>query len=361
MISFAPTDEQRLIAETLDGFARTELRPAAKGLDKAGRLDDGLLDSLWRTGLLDLALGEDGEHARSRVSTCIALEKLGYADASVAVALAAPLAFVQSVMDHGSAAQRDAVRRDWSAGSYRAAAVAVQEPGFGFNPAVLRTAARADADGFVLSGEKAFVPLAHACTDFLVLATAEDRSEAFLVPADAPGVVVAKPAGSLGLKALGLADIRFDDVRLPRSARLGDGNGCDVGRIVDAARVGIAAILTGVCGAVLEHLVPYLQQRTAHGTALARKQSVAFRLADMAIDIPAMRWMCWRAADVMDKGRDASREARLAQVHAAEQAAWITDEGIQLMGGHGYMRDNPVERWYRDARMLAALEGVVGL
>jgi alkylation response protein AidB-like acyl-CoA dehydrogenase len=360
VISFSPTEEQSIARDMLDAFARDMLRPGARDADRAGRLEDGMIDALAATGLIDLAL-EPADGARTRISDAIALESIARGDAAFAVALAAPLGFVRALMDHGTPEQRASLSRRWSTDPRRSAAILVHEPVFGFDPAAPAARVDAEGDAFVLSGVKSFVPRAGDCAEFLVIATDPHGLSAWIVPVDAPGVTVQPSDGTLGLRALAPAEVRFADVRLTRDARLGGDGGCDVQMLIDAGRVANAAILTGVAGAVFDHLLPYLKQRVAHGSALAQKQSVAFRLADMRIDIPSMRWMVWRAADVMDKGRPATRDARLAQLHCTEQAMWITDEGVQLMGGHGYLRDNPVERWYRDVRTLAALEGIVGL
>jgi alkylation response protein AidB-like acyl-CoA dehydrogenase len=361
MISFAPSEEQHLAGAMLDEMARDLLRPAAKTLDDDGTIPSDLLDHLWSTGLVEAALAAEPSEPRSRTGSCIALEALGWADAALAVAIAAPLGFVQALGDHGTADQK-AFAHDFAASPrWRGAALLVQEPGFGFDPADIATSATRVEDGYRLTGRKAFVPLPSLCTDFLVVARYDDGLAAFIVPADSAGIRIEAAAGTLGLKSLGLAEVGFGDVRLPATARLGGEGGCDVLALIASARIAAAAMLTGISRAVLDYLTPYLKDRVAHGTPLARKQSVAFRLADMATEIPAMRWMCWQAACPLERGENAMREARLAQIRCAEQAGWITDEGVQLMGGHGYMRENPVERWYRDSRMLASLEGVCGL
>jgi alkylation response protein AidB-like acyl-CoA dehydrogenase len=158
-----------------------------------------------------------------------------------------------------------------------------------------------------------------------------------------------------------MADVEFDGVLVPATMRLGEHNGCDVQRIVDAARTGIAAILTGMSRGVLEYCVPYLKERVVHGVPLARKQVIAFRLADMHIEVEAMRWMSWRAASELESKRPATRSAQLAYTYAATQAMSIADEGVQAFGGHGFVRAHPIEMWYRNARSLSVLEGVGGI
>jgi alkylation response protein AidB-like acyl-CoA dehydrogenase len=144
-------------------------------------------------------------------------------------------------------------------------------------------------------------------------------------------------------------------------ACLGEGAGCDVQRIIDSARTALSAIMTGTSRAVMEFAMPYTKERIVHGDALAKKQTIAFRLANMRIETDAMRWMSWKAASILEKVGDATRQAQLAYTYAGEQAMWIADEGVQMLGGHGYLRDNPVEMWYRDTRTVSVLEGAVGV
>ena len=142
--------------------------------------------------------------------------------------------------------------------------------------------------------------------------------------------------------------------------RLGGNRGCNVQRIMDLARIGLSAILTGLSRAVFDHALPYTKERVVHGEAIARKQTVAFRLADMYTEIEAMRWMVWRAAVELDKQPTATRNARLAQRYAGEHALWIADERLQMFGDHGFVREQPLEMWYRNARSISILEGMVG-
>jgi alkylation response protein AidB-like acyl-CoA dehydrogenase len=158
-----------------------------------------------------------------------------------------------------------------------------------------------------------------------------------------------------------MAAVSFKDVELSASARLGESAGCDVQRIIDSARTALSAIMTGTSRAVMEFVMPYTKERVVHGDALAKKQTIAFRLADMRIETDAMRWMTWKASSILEQGGDATRQAQLAYTYCGENAMWIADEGVQMLGGHGYLRDNPVEMWYRDTRTVSVLEGAVGV
>lgn len=235
------------------------------------------------------------------------------------------------------------------------------EPEFLFDISAMRTSAIKTSSGYRLSGIKAMVPLAHRCSHFLVIAKCDGALDAFIVDRRTKGVVVDDARPNLGLRALQMADVKFTDVELESNARLGNAARCDVQEIIDSARTALAAIMAGISRAVFEFVMPYTKERVVHGNALAKKQVIAFRLADMRIETDAMRWMTWKAASILEHGGDATRQAQLAYTYAAEQAMWIADEGVQMLGGHGYLRDNPVEMWYRDARTVSVMEGAVGV
>lgn len=359
MISFEATDEQVLASDMLKSLASQVLRPLARACDRTGSLSADVTEALAATGLIDLALEGQPPDSQCALSNAMAIEAIAHGDASFAIAVAATLGHVTAVMRFGAHTQRAQLRERWSSGQAQAAAVLIQEPGFHFDARRPRCEVRRQGGTLAITGTKSMVPRANACDEFTVIANCEGAAVAIVVPADTAGLEVRPSSATLGLRSLELAEVVFDNVVLPEAALLGDGSTAIL--LANSARAAMAAILTGVSDAVADYLVPYLKDRQAHGSALARKQSVAFRLAEMTIDVRSMRWMTWQAATAIDKRRESERPARLAHLHAAEKALWITDEGVQLMGGHGYMRDNPVERWYRDVRTVAGLEGVVGL
>ncbi|ATE63656.1 acyl-CoA dehydrogenase family protein [Rhizorhabdus dicambivorans] len=363
MISFELTEEQEIARSTVREFAGQVLRPLARQADVDGRIEDETLDQLWSLGVVQSMIDQDGaEPDQSAILSALLLEELGWADAAFGVALASPLGFVRAVKEQGSAAQKEALLPLFTGDRYHGAAVALAEPGLIDNGIeALSTKAEADPAGYRLTGAKVQVPLGDKCSHFLVIAQHDGKPDAFIVPRDAAGVVIDKSERQLGLSGLGSVTLRLDNVVLGHDARLGENHGCDVQRIVDAARVGASSILVGLCRGVYDHSVVYTKERHVHGSALAQKQSVAFRLVDMFVETEASRWMCWRAATEIDKGQEATRSAALAQSYTREQATWIADEGVQLMGGHGFMRANPVELWFRNARTLSLLEGTASV
>jgi len=364
MISFAMTDEQEAAREAVRGFAADAMRPVARAYDEASAIPDAFFARAWELGLTATQIPEaHGGYgaARSPVTNAIVLEELAHGDAALALAAVTPTLFAYAVADHGTDAQRAAYLPALCGERFQAASLAVNEPAPGFNPLAPRTTASRNGKGFVLSGTKCFVPLADRASRFLVVARHGDRLDAFIVPREAPGLGIAEPEKNLGLKALSTNTLTFDGVRVPEDDRLGGSRGADIARLLNHCRVGVAAVLNGVARAVLDYCVPYAKERVAFGEAIARKQSIAFRLAEMHIEIESMRWMVWKAASELELGADATRSAHLARSYAAEKALWIADNGVQVLGGHGFIREHPVEMWYRNARTLGVLEGIVSV
>jgi alkylation response protein AidB-like acyl-CoA dehydrogenase len=362
MISFAMTDEQESAREAMRGFAADALRPVARDCDEAAAIPDAFFAQAWELGLtatqLPEAYGGYGA-ARSPVTNAVVLEELAHGDATLAVAAATPSLFAYAIADQGSDEQRAAYLPALCGARFAAASLAVAEPTPAFDVFAPRTAAARNGRGFVLSGTKCFVPLADRASHFLIVARHGERLDGFIVPRDADGLTISEAEKNLGLKALPTATLTLDGVRVPEADRLGGAVGADVQRLLNHSRVGLAAVLNGLARAVLDYCVPYAKERVAFGEAIARKQSIAFRLAEMHMEVESMRWMIWKAASQLERGLDATRSAHLARTYAADKAMWIADHGVQVLGGHGFIREHPVEMWYRNARTLTVLEGIV--
>ena len=369
MISFGPTEEQAVAREAMREFATSAMRPVAREADEAGEVPAAFLEQAWQLGLTSTQIPEafgGGGEPRSPVTQALVLEELAFGDASLALAAVAPSLFVAPLLEFGTDAQQRAYLPLFGGARYHAASLALVEPGPAFDPIGIRTAAERKGEGWVLSGAKGFVPMADRSSHFLVLARTNggdglDGVQAFIVPRDAAGLRISAPEKKLGLKALPTASLDFERVELPADSRLGGDAGCDARRIVDLSRAALGAVLVGLSRAVLEYAVPYAKEREAFDEAIARKQAIAFCLADMRIEVDAMRWLVWKAASRLEQRADASREAHLARIYAARQAMKIADDGVQVLGGHGFIREHPVEMWYRNARTLGVLEGTAAL
>ena len=362
MISFELSEEQKIVQSTLSEFAREVLRPASRRLDEASRIDEAMLRALWSTEVIQSQADVSGE-PRSCVTNAIILEELAAGDASLALAVASTMGVVQAIVDQGSTEQRDALLPLFSGANFQAAAIALMEPTFGLEVLKFNTKATRSRDAYyTLTGAKGQIPLASRCSHFLVIAECDGAPDVLIVPSDAAGVTIGDPPGGLGLRPLEMARVTFDGVKVPASMRLGEGNGADVQKIIDSARVGLSCIMAGLSRGVLEYAIPYVKDRKVHGTALAQKQKVAFDIVDMHIDVEAMRWMNWKAAWQLEHDEDeATRMAQLAYTYASHQTMITADNGVQTFGGHGFVREHPIELWYRNARSLSVLEGVAGV
>lgn len=362
MISFKLEEEQEIAREALRDFAGEAMRPIARECDEASAIPEEFLAQTWELGLVSTqipeAYGGAGED-RSPITNCIVLEELAWGDASLALAAVAPAGFAYAIADQGTEEQKQKYLPLFCGDSYCAASLAVNESKGIFDPLVPRTVAEPKGDGFVLSGAKSFVPMGDRAGHFLVVARNDGGLDAFIVNRDAEGVSVSEKELNLGLKALPTATLELERVEVSNADRLGGDAGCDVQRLLDDSRTALAAVMVGLSRAVLEYSVPYAKDRVAFDQAIAQKQAIAFKLADMHIETESTRWLVWKAAAQLEQGLSATRAAHLARGYAADQSMWIADQGVQILGGHGFIRDNPVEMWFRNARTLGVLEGTV--
>lgn len=364
MIAFEPSEDQETAREAMRAFATEALRPVAREYDEAAAIPDAVLAQAWELGLTQTQLPEayGGYGApRSPITNAIVLEELACGDVALALAAAAPALFAYAVADQGTEEQRQAHLPAFCGPRYHVASLAITEPSAVFNPLAPRTAAARNGKGYVLSGTKCFVPMGDRASHFLVVAGRDGGLEAFIVPRDADGLTVSAVEKNLGLHALPTVTLQLDGVRVADSDRLGGAAGADIRRLLNHSRVALGAVMTGLSRAVLEYCVPYAKERVAFDEAIARKQSIAFRLAEMHIEIESTRWLVWQAASELEQGADATRSAHLARAYAAEKSMWIADNGVQVLGGHGFIREHPVEMWYRNARTLGVLEGMASV
>ena len=364
MISFGMTEEQEMIRDAMREFAADAIRPIARECDEASAIPDEFLETAWSLGLTSTqipeAYGGAGE-ARSLVSNAILLEELAFGDASLAMAALAPSLFANAILDQGTAEQKQALLPGFCGESFATGSLAVCEPGALSDASRPRTMAETKGDRFILSGRKTLVVLGDRATHFLVTAQLGDDLAAFVVPRDAAGLVVGEREKNMGLRALPTTGLELGRVEVGAEALLGGTEGADVQQILNVSRAGLAAVMLGLSRAVLEYCVPYTKDRVAFDEPIAKKQSIAFRLADMHIEQHALRMLVWQAASLLEHGEDASKAAWQARAYAAEKSMWIADNGVQVLGGHGFIREHPVEMWFRNARTLGVLEAMVAL
>ena len=364
MISFGMTEEQELVRDAMREFAAEVFRPAARECDENSTIPEDLLQTVWELGLCSTQIPAEyggGGEPRAMVTNAILLEELAHGDAGLALAAMAPSLFANAIVDHGSEGQKKQYLPLFCGDSFHSASLAVLEPGPLAEPLQPRTVAESKDDGWVLSGAKSCVVLGDRASHFLVFARNDDRTDAFIVPRDAEGLSISEPELNMGLKGLATVRLDLERVSVPAADRLGEDAGCDVTAILNNSRTGQAAVLLGLSRAVLEYCVPYTKDRVAFDEPISKKQAIAFRLSEMHIECEAMRTLVWKAASTLESGGDATRDARLARSYVNEKAVWIADNGIQILGGHGFIREHPVEMWFRHARTLSVLEGSVAV
>ncbi len=242
-------------------------------------------------------------------------------------------------------------------GEWKPYAAALIEPEFDFTPADLSTTAEPNGKGFRISGRKTYVPFASEAPAFLIFAALDGTTAAFIVPREAEGLTVGGRRCLLGLGALPLHDLELEGVEVPEAGRVGETAEASLSMIA-ASQTAVGALAVGLSRAAYEYSLEYAKGREAFGEPIAQKQSIAFMLAEMVTEIEAIRLLVWEAAWKLDAGEDAVKAAYLALMGAADMAMMVTDRAVQILGGHGYIREHPVERWMRNGRGIPTFTGL---
>jgi alkylation response protein AidB-like acyl-CoA dehydrogenase len=363
LFDLAPTDEQKMIVEATSEFAAEQLRPVATEADT----DCAAPDTVLKRAVTELgvtlvgvpeSLGGMGTE-RSATTGVLVAEALAHGDMGLAVACLAPAAVSNALVLWGDEQQQATYLPAFVSDDAPAAALAVLESRPLFDPFTLETrATRTPGGGFTLSGAKSLVPRAASAELFVVAADLEGSPALFIVESGTSGVLVeAEPA--MGLRAASTARLVLDDVKLPAGALLGGGTAETYADCIRLSRIGWAALAMGTGKAVLDYVIPYVNERQAFGEPISNRQAVAFMVANIGIELEGARLVTLRAASRADQGLSYAREAGLARRLTAEYGMQIGSSGVQLLGGHGYVKEHPVERWYRDLRAAGVMEGVI--
>jgi alkylation response protein AidB-like acyl-CoA dehydrogenase len=360
LFDLTPTDEQRMLSESVGAFALSELRPAAQAADTRCATPAELLTQATALGLSTIGVPDELGGSlleRSAVTGVLLDEALAQGDMGIAVACLAPAAVATAIGLWGDADQQATYLPAFAGEDVPAAALAVLEPRPLFDPLALSSTARRVGDGYVLTGVKSLVPRAADCELLIVAADLDETGPAlFIVEPGTAGITV-EPEPAMGIRAAATARVSFDAVSLPAGALLGDSNAYR--ECVQLGRLAWCALAVGTGQAVLDYVKEYVNQRTAFGEPISHRQAVAFTVADVAIELEGMRLATYRAASRVDQGLDFAREVALARRLCAERGMAIGSDGVQLLGGHGYVKEHPVERWYRDLRAAGVMEGAL--
>ncbi len=361
MISLSPTEEQQMIVSLVREFVNDHVRQAYRAADESGSIPQEIVDTAWQLGFTSSGIPEEygglgGD--RSAVTGSMVCEELAWGDLSMALHILAPALAAVPLVEFGTPSQKEKYLPYLCGSTFPAATAALVEPRFGFDPNRLETTARREGDGYVLNGHKCFVPLAAGAELIIVYASDDGCTQAFILEGGTPGLTVLEREKNMGIKALATYEVTLHDCRIPAANRLGGEDGCDFARLMNLSRVALSAMAVGVARAAFEYARDYAKERHAFGEPIASRQAIAFMLAEMAIEIDATRIMTWEAAWKLDRGEDATKEASLVKMYADDMVLMATDRAVQILGGHGYIRDHPVELWLRNGRGFASFDGM---
>lgn len=361
MLDFSISKEQKMIKNEIAKLVKDLVIDNAHDIDESGDIDPNTIQSIWDMGIAVASVPEEfggfGDPG-APVDGTLMLEELAYGDMAVAIAATAPSLFIQPLTMFGTPSQQKKYLPLYCSEKFKACTLAVNEPHFQFDISQMKTTAVEKNGDFLLNGEKCFVPLARQSEHIMVAAVCDGKPQLFIVESGNPGIEIGEREKNLGLYGLETAEVKLIDCVVPAGDRVGEASGCDFDQLVQKMRVGLCAMAAGVCRASFEFARDYAKERVQFGEPIAHRQSVAFMIAEMAYEVDAIRLMTWQAASKLAAGKDATREAYLAKLYAGEKAMKVCDFGVQVLGGHGYVRDYPVERYYRNSRGIAILEAM---
>jgi acyl-CoA dehydrogenase len=352
--------------ETAREFAARELRPVALAYDESEEYPLEQLRKAAALGLtcFDLPAEYGGGGVEPLRDRCEVIEQLAWGDSPIAWVIMQPGFFAGPILALGS----DEQKRRWlpplCGPEPPAAAVAITEPEHGSDSVAIETSARRTSDGYILDGRKKFIgnaPLADVCVVFATVdAAARSRGiTAFVVERGDPGFVLGPRQPKMGSRCFPAGELFFEECTIPADRRLGEeGEGFSgLMHVFDVARVQLAASSLGLGRAALEHAVAYAKEREAFGRPIHEFQAVSFRLADAKLLLDQARLLTWHAAEFADEGQPFSTEAAMAKLAASEASSFATWAAVQTLGGAGYIRDSPVQKWHRDARLDEIWDG----
>jgi len=364
LFDLSPDDEQQMFQEAGRSFASDLIRPAALKADEDRETPKEILDQANELGVNMLGVPEELGGVmteQSAVTSVLIGEALAHGDMGIAYAALAPGAAATAIGLWGSADQESTYLPAFTGEDIPAAALAILEPRPLFDPFELETKAKLKGGEWILSGTKSLVARAKDCELFVIAADAENIGPAlFVVESGAKGLSV-EDEPAMGLRPAATGRLLIDKVKLPGSALLGEGNAKakDYAACVNRSRIAWCGLASGTAAAVLDYVIPYVNDRQAFGEPISNRQGVAFTVSDIGIESNAMRLATYRAASRADRGESFGREAAIARKLCTQKGMQIGSDGVQLLGGHGFVKEHPVERWYRDLRAVGVMEGAL--
>lgn len=365
MIDFTPTDEQQMLVDAIKRYAANDLQPNAHEMDEQSDVRDELVQKGWELGLLPASIPEDlggfGEY--SALTNVIALEELAFGDLSTTLKLLAPSLLAFPILHEGTNEQKEKFLPLFADEKPYPATAALIEPRINFDPFALQTTATRDGANVILNGLKAYVPNAAEAEWILVYAKDSETGNVggYLIETSAvEGLVIEDREKLMGIRGLATHHIKLNNVSISKEAILGGEQGINFQNLVNHMNLGVAAVGTGVMRASYEYARDYAKERVQFGKPIATKQAIAFMLAECAIEVDSSRLMVWEAAWQLEHNKpEATQACYLAREYANKAGLFVTDSGVQVLGGHGFIREHPVERWLRNARGLPMFLGLV--
>ncbi len=364
MISFHLSPELEQLQARARRFAREVIAPAAAEYDRRGEHPAFIIERAYEEGLINLSVPlEYGGGGQGALANCIVTEELGAACAGIATTIMVNTLATTPLILFGTEEQKQAFLKPLCE-RRQLAAFCLTEREAGSDAGNVQTRILPDGDSYVINGQKCFISNGSISSLYTLFGLTDPERgtrsmTAFIVPADLPGIAITKVEDKMGQRASNTAEITFTDVRVPKEYMLGrEGRGFAVAlKTLDFARAGVAALATGLARHALELATEYVQRRVQFGRPIAEQQGLQFMLADMAMGVEASRLLALQAAWLADEGLPNSKESAIAKCFAADTAMRVATDAVQLFGGYGYMRDQPVEKLMRDAKLLQIYEG----
>ncbi|MEX2475820.1 acyl-CoA dehydrogenase family protein [Marinobacter sp.] len=353
-------EDQQMIVDSLHRLSRDTLRPGAAEADEAGAMPAAVFEATAALGLTLYAVPTEFggvAEAQSPVTSVLIAEQLGWGDMGLAIALLAPFSVAQAITRWGTGEQQSRYLPAFCEAEPPVATIAVDEPQALFDPLELTTRADITPSGYRLNGQKNAVILGAASDILLVAASLHGQPRLFIVEAATTGLAC-QPDPTMGLRAAQPATLTLTNVDVSADALLGDDD-FDYQAFLDMGALLRCGLAIGTSQAVLDYVIPFCNDRQAFGEPISHRQSVAFMISNLAIETDSMRMLTWRAASRAETGQAFHREACLAKLLCNEKAMEVGTNGVQLLGGHGFVKEHPVERWYRDLRSVATHIGGV--
>jgi alkylation response protein AidB-like acyl-CoA dehydrogenase len=367
MIDFELTDEQRQMRDLAHRFAEKEIRPIAAEYDESEEVPWEVVKKATEAGFFSYYIPKKfgGAGTTDKITQALVNEELAWGCAGVRSIIGATALAATPIILAGSEDQKFTYLSELSYDRKTTlGAFALTEPSAGSDAASLASEAYRDGSVYIVNGYKHFISNAGIADIYVIFATVDiSRGHrgitAFIVEKDTPGLVIGKKEKKMGIRASQTATIAFEDMRVPVANRLGEeGEGFPLAmKTFEITRTHIAAASVGVARAAYEYARQYAQERVQFGKPIIQHQAVAFMLADMATQIDAARLLTWRAAHLANQGISCTKEASMAKMYAADVAMKVTTDAVQILGGYGFIRDYPVEKWMRDAKIMQIYEG----